>query len=141
MIPPRADRSTAPEPLSGFTRRQLDVFDFICSFRLEHGTAPSYEEIAEHLGLKSTKPVVRLVRALAAGRAIVRRRGKPRSAVPVPRNAITVELPNRLEHAVRVIAQRARTTPEAVVAEAVHARLSGICESLAPPDAPPRRRR
>jgi len=39
----------------------------------------------------------------------------------------------KIRRAVRVLAQRAGTTPEAVVVEAVHDRLAGFAASLAPP--------
>lgn len=133
-------RLIRPDARAALTRRHWEVFEFICSSLLESGAAPSGEEIARHLGVKSTRSVARLVRDLAAGGVIVLRRGKPRSAVPVGRNAIAVALPDRLERAVRIIAERARTTPEAVVVEAVHQRLSGISDALAPPASPPPRK-
>jgi len=134
-----SQRLSRPAPVSRLTRRQRNVFDFICSFRLEHGSSPSHAEIAAHLGVKSLTPVLRAVVALDAAGAIARRRGKRRSIVPVSRSAVTLELPDVLERAVRIIATRARTTPEAVVAEAVHERLSGICEALEETASRPRR--
>lgn len=43
------------------TKRQKHALDFIKSFWAEHGYAPSYEEIKEHLGLKSKSNVHFLV--------------------------------------------------------------------------------
>jgi hypothetical protein len=136
MIQATSDGLTATSAPRGLTRRHQEVFEFICSSLRESGVSPSYEEIAQHLGVEATEAVAGLVRELEAAGAIVLRDGEPRSAVPVTRNAITVSLPDPLERAVRVIAQRAHTTPEAVVAEAVHERLSGICEALAAPVRP-----
>ena len=49
---------------------------------------------------------------------------------PSKANVIAVALPDLLERAVRLIAKRARTTPAAVVAEAVHERLARVCETM-----------
>jgi SOS-response transcriptional repressor LexA len=43
------------------TKRQKHALDFIKSFWAEHGYSPSYEEIKEHLGLKSKSNVHFLV--------------------------------------------------------------------------------
>ena len=126
----KSGRLTHTDPLSGLTRRQRDVFEFICRFRLEHGASPTYEEIAAHLRVKSLNSVLRAVRALAARGAILHPRGKRRSIVPLGRDAITIALPDELNRAVRLIAEGAHTTPEAIVFEAVRARLSQVCESL-----------
>src|SRR5262249_32309744 len=112
------------------TRRRRDVSDLISDFVRDYGEAPSDEEISEDLGPKSSKMAARLVREPQARGAVACRLNEPPSTVPTGHNAITVALPEQLARAVRVIAERARTTPEAVVAEAVHERLSGICESL-----------
>ena len=58
------------------------------------------------------------------------------SDAPSKANAIAVALPDLLERAVRLIAERARATPEAVVAEAVHERLARVCEALEAGEAP-----
>jgi SOS-response transcriptional repressor LexA len=120
-----------PAPTAGLTRRQRETLDFICGFCVECGAAPTYAEIAAHLGLKTRQSAHRLVCRLKARGAVTCRRGQPRSLAPVLRNAITLELPPDLDRAVRVLAQRSRTTPEAVVIEAVHERLAGIVRSLA----------
>jgi LexA DNA binding domain len=136
----RPDRDP-PRPC-GLTRRQRETLDFIHCFYLEYGTSPSYAEIAAHLGNKVKQGAYRLVRALEARGAVTRRPGQPRSLAPVLRNAVTLELPPDIDHAVRVLAQRARTTPEAVIIEAVHERLAGFRNSLAiGPAAQTRRRR
>ena len=116
--------------MAGLTRRQREALDFICGFRLECGAAPTYAEIAAHLGLKTRQSAHRLVRRLEARGAVTRRRGQVRSLAPVLRNAITLELPPPLERAVRVVAQRACTTPEAVIIEAVYERFAGFRAAL-----------
>jgi SOS-response transcriptional repressor LexA len=115
-----------PPRMAGLTRRQRETLDFIRGFYVECGASPSYDEIAAHLGLRSKKSVHRFVSALEARGAITRRRGQARSLAPVLRNAIALELPPGLDRAVRMIAQSACTTPEAVIIEAVIERLAGL---------------
>jgi SOS-response transcriptional repressor LexA len=120
-----------PPPTAGLTRRQRETLDFICGFYVECGAAPTYAEIAAHLGLKTRQSAHRLVRRLKARGAVTCRRRQSRSLAPVLRNAITLDLPPDLDRAVRVLAQRACTTPEAVIIEAVHERFAGVVRSLA----------
>jgi hypothetical protein len=124
---------------AGLTRRQRETLDFICGFTLECGAAPTYTEIAAHLGLKTRHSAHRLVRRLEARGAVTRRRGQTRSLAPVLRNAVTLELPPALDRAVRMIAQRACTTPEAVIMEAVYERLAGLRAALDAERASPKR--
>jgi hypothetical protein len=124
-----AGAASAPRPVE-LTRRRRQVFDFICAYYQEHGIAPSCGDIAAHLGIKSKQRAYRLTRALEALGAITRQPYQVRSLVPVLPQALAVALPIDLERAVRFIAVRARTTPEAVVVAAVHARLAGIAAAL-----------
>jgi SOS-response transcriptional repressor LexA len=119
-----------PPRIAGLTQRQRETLDFIRGFYLECGAAPTCAEIAAHLGLRARQSAHRLVRRLEARGAVTRRRGQARSLAPVLRNTVTLELPEALERAVRVIAQRACTTPEAVIVEAVGERLAGVRASL-----------
>ncbi|HEX4770566.1 MAG TPA: transcriptional repressor LexA [Bryobacteraceae bacterium] len=48
------------------TRRQKDVLDFISSFIKQHGYSPSFEEIADGLGLASLATVHKHIQALEA---------------------------------------------------------------------------
>ena len=59
------------------TPRQRAAYDFIESFQVDHGYAPSYDEIRRHLGLASLNAVAKLV-------AQLRRRGY---LAPAPPNA------------------------------------------------------
>ena len=43
------------------TRRQKIALDFIKSFWAEHGYAPSYDELKDHMGLKSRSNVHAMV--------------------------------------------------------------------------------
>jgi hypothetical protein len=136
--PRRGRADQGPPHAAGLTRRQREAFDFIYGFYLEYGAAPTCAEIAAHLGVKTRQSAHRLVRRLEARGAVTRCRGQARSLAPVLRNAVMLELPPALDHAVRVLAQRARTTPEAVIIEAVHERLAGFCRTLAPRGRPPK---
>jgi len=133
MIEPNSSGGTTgdgPPSAAGLTRRQREAFDFIYGFYLEYGAAPTCAEIASHLGVKTRQAAHRLVKRLEARGAVTRRRGQERSIAPVLRHAVTLELPAALDRAVRVLAQRARTTPEAVILEAVHERLAGFRQTL-----------
>lgn len=113
----------------GLTRKQRAALDFIRAFCLEHGAAPSFAEIADGLRLKSKSSVHRIVRALEARGHVERRRGQARSLAPVQLNALTLELPADIAHAVRVLARRGGTTAEAVIVEAVRDALADALRS------------
>ncbi len=51
-------------PKIGLTMKQLEALDFIRRYIATHVVAPSFDEIAAHLGLKSKSGVHRLVTAL-----------------------------------------------------------------------------
>lgn len=59
------------------TPRQRTTYEFIVGFLSRHGFAPSYEEIARHLGIRSLNAVAKLVTQL-------RRRG---ALAPAPPNS------------------------------------------------------
>lgn len=63
------------------TRRQKNAMDFIKSFWAENGYAPSYDEIREHLGLKSKSNVHALVFRLVKKELISVRPSMARSIV------------------------------------------------------------
>ena len=48
------------------TRRQREIYDFVCSFIEAHGYSPSLEEIGEHFGLASVATVHKHVGQLVA---------------------------------------------------------------------------
>jgi repressor LexA len=79
------------------TPRQLAVYEFIHAFVERRGYAPSYEELREHLGVRSLNAVAKLVAQLKRRGALaesphnakrslrpVLRRRAPRRAAPVP---------------------------------------------------------
>src|SRR6201996_6023397 len=61
------------------TRRQKDVVDFISSFIKKHGYSPSFEEIAEGLGLASLATVHKHIQALEAKQYVRRNYNHSRS--------------------------------------------------------------
>jgi repressor LexA len=61
------------------TRRQKDVVDFVSSFINERGYSPSFEEIAEGLGLASLATVHKHIQALEAKRYLHRSYNHSRS--------------------------------------------------------------
>lgn len=49
---------------SKLTKRQSEVFHFLCKFREKEKMSPTYREIADHFGFKSTKASADHIRAL-----------------------------------------------------------------------------
>ncbi len=48
----------------GLTARQREIFDYLVKFTEENGYQPSYREIGQHFGIKSTRAVSDLIEAL-----------------------------------------------------------------------------
>lgn len=48
----------------GFTVRQREIFDYLVKFTEDNGYQPSYREIGQHFGIKSTRAVSDLIEAL-----------------------------------------------------------------------------
>ncbi len=46
------------------TRRQSEVYQFLDEYLREHGTAPSYEEVRDHLGIRSLSTVQKHLKQL-----------------------------------------------------------------------------
>lgn len=61
------------------TRRQKEVMDFLASFITDHGYSPSYEEIANGLGLASLATVHKHIQALEAKQYVRRSYNHSRS--------------------------------------------------------------
>lgn len=78
--------------MQSLTRVQAEALAFMVAFQEKHGHAPSFREMADGLGLKSTSGVHRQVRALEERGVLVRRiakYGQARQArayefVPIP---------------------------------------------------------
>lgn len=61
------------------TDRQMQVFEFIRSYRATRHHPPTYREIGEAMGLKSNNSVWRILETLRRRRLITWLRGKPRT--------------------------------------------------------------
>jgi repressor LexA len=66
------------------TRRQREIYDFICGFVEEHGYSPSLEEIAAQFGLTSVATVHKHVQHLVEKGMLRKSWNRARSVEPVP---------------------------------------------------------
>ena len=65
------------------TYRQKEALDFIKGFWGQNGFAPSYDQIAEAMGIKSKSGVHRVITCLVERGLVVREPHKARSVRPV----------------------------------------------------------
>jgi repressor LexA len=84
-----------PEEAMPLTRRQKQILDFLQFYILEHGFAPSFEEIAEHFDFRSLATVHEHLSNLERKGYIQRVHNESRSieVMPLPGQASAVELP------------------------------------------------
>ncbi len=77
------------------TRRQKQILDYVQSYIVEHGYAPSFEEIAEHFAFRSLATVHEHLTNLERKGYIRRSHNESRSIelVPMPGQAGATELP------------------------------------------------
>ena len=77
------------------TRRQREIYDFICGFVDEHGYSPSLEEIGGHFGLSSVATVHKHVQHLVEKGMLRKAWNRSRSVEPVESqpSASVVSLP------------------------------------------------
>jgi repressor LexA len=76
------------------TRRQREIYDFICSFVAEKGYSPSLEEIGAHFGLSSVATVHKHVQHLVEKRFLRKAWNRSRSVEPIaPPSPGLVSLP------------------------------------------------
>ena len=67
------NRNDIPKTRMSMTKAQRDLYEFIRSYsRANGGVAPSYDEMAQHLGLASKSGIYRLITALEE-RGLIRR--------------------------------------------------------------------
>ena len=111
--------------MTGLTRVQRKVLDFIRDYIMEHGCSPTFREIGHDLGISSPGNVHQHIRNLVQRGAItiVRRR---RRSIALCESTLTIALPPSIDQEVRRIAAEAGTTPEAVVVECVRDGLSRV---------------
>jgi repressor LexA len=72
------------------TRRQREVYDFVCAFVDERGYSPSLEEIGRHFGLSSVATVHKHVQHLVDKGMLRKAWNRSRSVEPVTTPAATV---------------------------------------------------
>lgn len=70
------------------TRRQREIFDYICTFVEDQGYSPSLEEIAAHFGLSSVATVHRHVQHLVEKGMLRKAWNRSRSLEPVPQESV-----------------------------------------------------
>ena len=69
------------------TRRQREIYDYICEFVDDRGYSPSLEEIGEHFGLASVATVHKHVHHLVDKGLLRKAWNRSRSLEPVPEGA------------------------------------------------------
>lgn len=67
-----------PHPM-GMTAKQRALFEFITDYSEAHGICPSFEEMKDHLGLRSKSGVHRMVVALEERGLIIRMPNRARA--------------------------------------------------------------
>jgi repressor LexA len=70
-------------PAMALTRRQREIYDFICEFVQEKGYSPSLEEIGDHFGLSSVATVHKHVQHLVEKGLLRKSWNRSRSVEPV----------------------------------------------------------
>lgn len=112
--------------MSGLTRVQSKVLDYIRDFIVLNGTSPSVREIGDGVGIKSSSGVAAHIRKLAIRGALTYTPHAARSIKIL--GAISVNLPPNIEKAVRTLAKLGKCSPEAVIIEALRDRLALVRE-------------
>ena len=77
------------------TRRQRQIYDFVCEFVRDNGYSPSLEEIGAHFGLRSVATVHRHLQHLVEKGYLRKSWNRPRSVEPVAEasGAAAIDLP------------------------------------------------
>lgn len=104
----------------GVTKKQSDLLDFIKQYVTQHGVSPSFDEMADYMGIKSRGNIHRYLEALTE-RGLIRRDQKFRRSLVVidhtAEMAFFETLPSGIRHIIRTIAMRERRTNESVMRE------------------------
>jgi repressor LexA len=75
------------------TRKQKEVYDYICAYLDEHGTSPTQLEIKEYFGFKSLGSVQDYIKYLVNGGYLRNDSNAVRGLVPVTHAEPSVEIP------------------------------------------------
>ena len=81
----------------GMTRRQRDLLTFITQYFFEHGYAPSFQEMADNVGLRSKSGIHRLVHALHERGKIRCLPNRVRTIEPVFDQVLQLRLPVEID--------------------------------------------
>lgn len=65
------------------SEQMKEIYDFVDGYRRSHKYSPSYREIMEHVGIRSTITVQSRLRAMER-LGMIRNDGKPRTIVTLP---------------------------------------------------------
>lgn len=80
----------------GLTQRQRDLFAFIRAYIIEHESAPSYDEMAAGIGLRSKGRISEMVDALVERGAVARMPNRARTITLVDEPALPADLEQRV---------------------------------------------
>ena len=95
------------------TRRQKQLLDFIIQYQKDNGTTPSYQEMAEGIGIKSKSTVCWMMRNLKEQGFVTHIDGKHR-AIEVKNKTSANKLITKLHLATRFIREVA-STPNCII--------------------------
>lgn len=109
--------------MRGLTQKQQACLAYVSSYWTERGVSPSYQEIADRLGIQARSCAHGLVSELVALGFLVRAPGKKRGIAPTNVSAITVLLPAAMEARLRIAAERLGISSEAYVLDMLKDRL------------------
>jgi len=108
----------------GLTRKQLDLFHFIRTYSELHGIAPTFEEMAAAVGLRSKSGIHRLLTGLEQRGWIVREPLLARSIrISDDAAALRVSFAPDVSRALRAAAASRGVDPTVIIQEAVAARV------------------
>lgn len=103
--------------MKGLTRRQQEVLDFIRAYVAEHQYSPTFDEIADFVGLDSKSGVHRIVHGLVDRGAIrlLPRQARSIEIVQSSASGFFETLPESTQRAIKVLADSRDTTTDAVM--------------------------
>lgn len=100
--------------MNGLTRRQQEVLDFIRAYVAEHQYSPTFDEIADFVGLDSKSGVHRIVHGLV-DRGAIRLLPRQARSIEIVQSGFFGTLPETTRRAIKVLADSRDTTTDAVM--------------------------
>lgn len=86
----------------GLSPQMSKLLDFIQAYQQDNGYCPSFEDMMNHLRLRSKSGVFRLVQELEDRGHVIRLPGQSRSVRAVADNTVTIQFPTELEETLRI---------------------------------------